>query len=333
VKSWIAVAVLLVGGTAVGGEAKRPLLYAGKTFEQWRDSLDVEISPKERIEAVKALTAFGVRGRADDCTRALLGLTAEYLVVEKKGNLGDEEQVLEALKAARDRLGVQAGRVFREVLRDPKSPLRRAVARLVDTSAAKVRWQILPELAAALADEDEEVRSTAEYSLVWSAHKLDGDTEAAVLRVTSSPRAGPRAAAIKVASQQVRPELVAPRLAAMLREYDDDQTLEAALEAVCALGTKAQSATAAVLAVLEGPILTKGRWRLASPVAKALAKLGTKDREAAPMLRRAAAYLLAHGKKKEREGFYPAAPLFGKQERATDLEELRDVIDSVTLSE
>src|SRR5262249_3096732 len=100
VRHWVVAALLLAGGTAVSEEArqpKRPLLYAGKTFEQWRDALDVEISPKERIEAIKALTAFGVRGRADDCTQRLLELTEEYLVVQKKGDLGDEKQVLQAL--------------------------------------------------------------------------------------------------------------------------------------------------------------------------------------------------------------------------------------------
>jgi hypothetical protein len=90
-----------------------------------------------------------------------------------------------------------------------------------------------------------------------------------------------------LASKGGRLEVIVSRLAELLRE-DDDGMVYRTLWAVAELGPKAAGAKEAVVAVLEGPILAKGKWDLLDDVVAALEKMKVQDERAAALLRRAA---------------------------------------------
>lgn len=53
-------------------------LYAGKPFEHWRDLFKYELSTERRIEAIKALAAFGRTGKGKEAAEAILDVAGEY---------------------------------------------------------------------------------------------------------------------------------------------------------------------------------------------------------------------------------------------------------------
>jgi hypothetical protein len=148
------------------------------------------------------------------------------------------------------------------------------------------------ELAALFDDPDEKVSASAIRAFDRAAVAPLGEERAAILRATASRRPKVRAAALDVLTDRagVPPEEIVPRLAAVLREHEDDETLSAALVGVKRLGPKAAGAKAAVITLLEGAILAKGKWQSLDHVADALEGMKTKDRKAAGLLRRAGSY-------------------------------------------
>jgi hypothetical protein len=59
-------------------ETKRNLRYEGKTFDQWRTAWQTELSTAKRIEAIKALAAFGASGYGQEATEAVLEIARHY---------------------------------------------------------------------------------------------------------------------------------------------------------------------------------------------------------------------------------------------------------------
>jgi hypothetical protein len=57
---------------------KRNLRYEGKTFDEWRDAWQTELSTQKRLEAVKALTAFGANGYGPEAAEAILAIAKNY---------------------------------------------------------------------------------------------------------------------------------------------------------------------------------------------------------------------------------------------------------------
>jgi hypothetical protein len=55
-----------------------PLLYDGKTFDEWRDLWTTELKTERRIECIKALAAFGRAGRGQEASEAILDVAAEF---------------------------------------------------------------------------------------------------------------------------------------------------------------------------------------------------------------------------------------------------------------
>ncbi len=64
-------------GTAADSD-KPPLRYDGKTFSQWRTEWQTELSTEKRIEAVKALAAFGRAGYGKEAAAVILDVAGEY---------------------------------------------------------------------------------------------------------------------------------------------------------------------------------------------------------------------------------------------------------------
>ena len=52
--------------------------YEGKTFNEWRSAWQTELSTEKRIEAVKALAAFGANGYGKEAAEAILEVAGQY---------------------------------------------------------------------------------------------------------------------------------------------------------------------------------------------------------------------------------------------------------------
>jgi hypothetical protein len=57
---------------------KSALRYEGKSFDDWRSQWQTELSIDKRIEAVKALAAFGAHGYADEAAETILNVYSQY---------------------------------------------------------------------------------------------------------------------------------------------------------------------------------------------------------------------------------------------------------------
>ena len=65
-------------GTVVFHSTKSDLRYEGKTFDQSRTEWRNELSTEKRLEAVKALSAFGANGYAKEAGEAILDVAGQY---------------------------------------------------------------------------------------------------------------------------------------------------------------------------------------------------------------------------------------------------------------
>ncbi|MDR3109043.1 MAG: hypothetical protein LBU65_05060 [Planctomycetaceae bacterium] len=59
-------------------DPKKPLLFQGKTFEQWVSELKTELDPKMRSEAFRALAAFGANGHGKEAIAVIFDVAKSY---------------------------------------------------------------------------------------------------------------------------------------------------------------------------------------------------------------------------------------------------------------
>lgn len=77
-------ALMAFAGRATGlpapsaSNSKADLRYDDKTFEMWRNTWKTELSTEKRLEAVKALAAFGRAGYGKEATETMLDVAGEY---------------------------------------------------------------------------------------------------------------------------------------------------------------------------------------------------------------------------------------------------------------
>jgi HEAT repeat protein len=110
---------------------REKLRYDGKTFEQWRDSLLTELKPERRVEALKAMRSFGVRGYGREAASAVArvlkdgiaqGLpepTFSFQPPQEKGPNDDELYVTGEAALVLYYLGEPAVPFVVELLKDP----------------------------------------------------------------------------------------------------------------------------------------------------------------------------------------------------------------------
>jgi len=60
------------------GDDKSNLRYDGKTFSEWRNVWQTELSTEKRLQAIKALAAFGRAGYGKEATETILDVAGEY---------------------------------------------------------------------------------------------------------------------------------------------------------------------------------------------------------------------------------------------------------------
>jgi hypothetical protein len=78
---------------------KGKLRYNGKSFDEWRNSWQTELSHEKRIEAVRALAAFGANGFGKEASQAILDVAGEYdfSVIENDIEGGLKQAILRTL--------------------------------------------------------------------------------------------------------------------------------------------------------------------------------------------------------------------------------------------
>ncbi len=67
-----------IASPAGAGFDKSNLRYDGKTFDTWRTTWKTELSTEKRLEAVKALAAFGRAGYGKEAAEAILDVAGQY---------------------------------------------------------------------------------------------------------------------------------------------------------------------------------------------------------------------------------------------------------------
>lgn len=96
-----AVARALPEKTAEAQAPKPTLRYDGKTFDQWRTEWQTELSTAKRIEAVKALAAFGANGQGAEAAVEIVALAGQYPWDVRIGDSNDSvDKLREACLAA-----------------------------------------------------------------------------------------------------------------------------------------------------------------------------------------------------------------------------------------
>lgn len=76
---------------------KSNLRYDGKTFDQWRSVWQTELSTEKRIEAIKALAAFGRAGYGKEATETILDVAGEYDFYILEGDQAPEGKLKESV--------------------------------------------------------------------------------------------------------------------------------------------------------------------------------------------------------------------------------------------
>lgn len=80
-------------------EKQSPLLYDGKTFDDWRDLWTTELKTERRVECIKALAAFGRAGRGKEASEAIFDVAGQYdfFMIDNRAEGKLKERVLEEL--------------------------------------------------------------------------------------------------------------------------------------------------------------------------------------------------------------------------------------------
>jgi len=60
------------------GRSRKNLRYQDRSFDQWKTSLDTELSPDRRFEAIRAMAAFGARGYGREAADVIAKLMREH---------------------------------------------------------------------------------------------------------------------------------------------------------------------------------------------------------------------------------------------------------------
>ncbi len=166
-------------GDAGGDTDRSSLRYEGKTFDQWRDAWQTELSPERRTEAVKALAAFGAHGHGKEAAAAILDIVAQYDIWTV---IGDNSAMLPLQNAcitafgASSRAGQGEGVVPQPLASEDALPVLLAAVRSDNRRVRMFLTLVLGNLRDAKAtdgllelthDADQDVRRSALSALPW----------------------------------------------------------------------------------------------------------------------------------------------------------------------
>jgi RNA polymerase sigma factor (sigma-70 family) len=294
---WAALVLLLVAGSgagilALGGTAreegnapkgtreagkpaetaippKEALRYGGKDFDEWRSVLRTDLKPETRVEAIRALCAFGANGYGREAAATVVEALRGYdLAAMDEGDF----KVVEAAQNGLGKIGAEAVPVLLDELK-MGGTTRRWFAVGALSHFEKLGKAAVPAVTEAVKDEDAAVRLEALNALGkidWQATSV-GAVAAAVRDVDE----GIRHRAIDLLAQWgPRARAATPQLQAAAIKDDNAFCRQQALEALRAIkpGAKALVPTLAEVIKDKDPsIRTKAIGFLAElgPEAKA----------------------------------------------------------------
>jgi RNA polymerase sigma factor (sigma-70 family) len=225
---------------AAGNEpAKHDLRYDGKPFEYWRDFGTNELKAERRIDAVRAMGAFGVRGYAAEGAEVIVRIIREYSETDigngvvwvqepsKFPGTPDQRVVLEA-SLALAKIGPAAAPVLLK-------NLDASTARTFSTQVFALGVLSLPE------------------SLVPNVMRLicegNGEIRAAALLILLQPSSEERWRAVLAAAKAEGPGKLVQALGRLLPTSPSTQVDDLAAELLGRLGSAARPAGPALVAV------------------------------------------------------------------------------------
>ncbi len=153
------------------GQKKDPLLYGGKDFNAWRETLLTDLKPEVRVEAINALGAFSANGYAEEATTVILDVMRKYDYLTYDSEDG---KVIQAGQNALAKIGPTAIVTLAKELSSNKVADRRFA---IDTLSAMIRGfpkKTFPLLFVALKDDDPGVRFAAIRSIVFLSSYHEG---------------------------------------------------------------------------------------------------------------------------------------------------------------
>jgi HEAT repeat protein len=115
------------------------LRYGGKTFNEWRDVLMTDLKPEVRVEAIKAIGAFGLDGYAAEAIAAILDVMKKY---DASASREGQDKVMEAAASTLSEIGTKALLALAAELKSKSVNERRIAA----YTLSRMSWWSRPSL-------------------------------------------------------------------------------------------------------------------------------------------------------------------------------------------
>lgn len=140
------------------------LRYEGKNFRWWANELKTELKAERRVEAIRAMGAFGTNGYAQEAATAIITVVKRYDV---ESAADDDQIVIAAAEKAFRRIGPSASQPLIRALGDADQAARRYSA--IVLKQVRPGPSAVTALVAATKDTDPHVRRIAVVALARNA--------------------------------------------------------------------------------------------------------------------------------------------------------------------
>jgi HEAT repeat protein/beta-lactamase regulating signal transducer with metallopeptidase domain/protein involved in polysaccharide export with SLBB domain len=137
------------------------LRYGGKGFYDWRNTLRTDLKPGVRVEAIKALSAFGTNGYDEEATAAIIEAARGYNLDVADA---EESDVYSAASDALRKIGAAAVPALIDELKNGKRNGRRFAVTALATFQKQAKAAI-PALLATIRDKEASIRRQAILSV------------------------------------------------------------------------------------------------------------------------------------------------------------------------
>jgi RNA polymerase sigma factor (sigma-70 family) len=292
--------------------ARESLRYGGKSFDEWGNTLLIDLKPEVRAEAIKAISAFGANGYAREATTIIVDTVRSYKSI---WNLGDDQLVVDAAIDGVRKIGAQAVPILVKEMKRGKGDLTSFTVTCLQRFSPYDAAPALSSAIEALKIEDQNVRAATidclrqidvEAKSTRAVASLVGGKDAYIrgkaldLLQSFGPKA--KEAIPEIAKQAVeddqphvrqrslqvlahtkpKPQEIVPTLLKVLKETDDSsvEVREQAIAIFQELGAEGKDAVPDLIAALK-----KGTSiRQCMEIARVLGAIGPPAKAAVPLL-------------------------------------------------
>jgi len=260
---------------AAARPAKETLRYGGKSFDEWRTTLMTDLKPETRVEAIKALSTFGVNGYGREAAAAIVEAVRGY---DMERPDADDGKILVAAQAALTKIGDESVPALVEELKKGKKRGRQFAAGTLLQGYGPEAKGAVPALAAAIKDEDKSTRDLAARALMTI--DRDGNAVTTVIATLADRDEDIRLLALMVV-QAYGPKArrALPQILAIATKDDSASNRRLAIEALQSMKTEAKIVLPALRRALRDDSLDVRAVAL-----QYLQQLGPAAKEAVPEL-------------------------------------------------